>query len=201
LLSDERDRVAARAFFAERAATWEERFPDDGPKYAAAVAALSLAPGACVVDLACGTGRAIPMLRDAIGADGSVIAVDYVPEMLDEAARRGRDRLASLLIADAMAIPLASASVDAVFAAGLISHLSEPLDALGGMARICRPGGRLALFHPIGRAALAARHGRTLTGHELHAPANIGPALSSVGWRADLIDDADDRYLVLATRL
>jgi SAM-dependent methyltransferase len=199
-MSDERDRASARVFFAERAATWEERFPDDGPRYADAVAALSLAPGARVVDLACGTGRAIPLLAEAVGPQGQVIAVDYVPEMLDEAIRRGRDRLASLVLADAMAIPLAPASVDAVFAAGLISHLPDPLAALAGIARICRPGGRLAIFHPIGRAALAARHGRTLTGEELHAPANIGPALGSVGWRADLVDDADDRYLVLATR-
>jgi SAM-dependent methyltransferase len=200
-MSDDRDRASARAFFAERAATWEERFPDDGPKYADAVAALALARGARVVDLACGTGRAIPMLRDAVGADGLVIAVDYVPEMLDEAARRGRDRLASLVIADAMAIPLASGSVDAVLAAGLISHLPEPLEALAGMARICRPGGRLAIFHPLGREALAARHGHTLTGDELHAPANIVPGLESAGWRADLVDDSPDRYLVLATRL
>jgi SAM-dependent methyltransferase len=91
--------------------------------------------------------------------------------------------------------------VDAVFAAGLISHLDDPLPALAGMARVVRSGGWLAIFHPIGRAALAARHGRTLTGEELHAPANIGPALASVGWRADFIDDASDRYLVLATRV
>ena len=200
-MSDERDRTSARAFFAERAASWEERFPDDGPKYAAAVAALSLSPGARVVDLACGTGRAIPVLRDAVGPDGSVIAIDYVPEMLAEAARRGRDRLATLVIADAMAIPLASGSVDAVFAAGLISHLTSPLEALAGMARVCRQGGRLAVFHPLGREALAARHGRTLTGEELHAPANIVPGLASVGWRADLVDDSPDRYLVLATRI
>ena len=199
-MSDERDRASARAFFAERARTWEERFPDDEPKYAAAVAELGLAPGACVVDLACGTGRAIPMLRAAVGPAGQVIAVDYVPEMLDEARRRERDRLASLVLAHAMAIPLASASVDAVLAAGLISHLTEPLDTLAGIARICRSGGRLAIFHPLGRAALAARHGRTLSGDELHAPANIGPALASVGWSVDLIDDAPDRYLVLATR-
>lgn len=200
-MSDERDRASARAFFAERAADWEERFPDDGPKYAEAVAALSLTAGATVVDLACGTGRALPLLREAVGPSGVVVAVDYVPEMLGEAARRGRDRLASLVIADAMALPLASGSVDAVFAAGLISHLPDPLEALAGMARVCRPGGRLAIFHPIGRAALAARHGRTLTGDELHAPANIVPGLASVGWRTDLVDDADDRYLVVATRL
>lgn len=200
-MSGERDRASARAFFAERARTWEERFPDDEPRYASAVAELGLAPGARVVDLACGTGRAIPMLHAAVGPSGQVIAVDYVPEMLDEARRRGRDRLASLVLADATAIPLAAASVDAVFAAGLISHLPEPLEALAGVARVSRPGGRLAIFHPLGRAALAARHGRPLTGEELHAPANIGPALASVGWRADLIDDADDRYLVLATRV
>jgi Dak1 domain len=34
-----------RAFFAPRAAAWEERFPDDDPAYGAAVAELALRPG------------------------------------------------------------------------------------------------------------------------------------------------------------
>jgi SAM-dependent methyltransferase len=199
-MTDERDRASAQAFFAERAASWEDRFPDDEPRYAAAVAELSLPAGAVVVDLACGTGRALPILREAVGPSGMVIGIDYVAEMLAEACRRGRDRVSSLVLADATAIPLAASSVDAVFAAGLISHLESPLEALAGIARVVRPGGRLAIFHPIGRAALAARHGRVLTGEELHAPAHISPALASVGFRTDLIDDAPDRYLVLATR-
>ncbi|MGF1432535.1 SAM-dependent methyltransferase, partial [Kitasatospora sp. LaBMicrA B282] len=55
-----------RDFFAARAAGWEERFPDDGPRYAAAVAELAPPPGGAVLDAGCGTGRALPALRAAV---------------------------------------------------------------------------------------------------------------------------------------
>ena len=47
--------------------------------------------------------------------------------------------------------------VDAVFAAGLIHHLPPPDHGLIELARITAPDARLAVFHPVSRAALAAR--------------------------------------------
>jgi len=64
-----------RAFFAPRAATWEERFPDDDPAYAAAVAEVGLRAGQTALDAGCGTGRALPHLRAAVGPGGRVLAV------------------------------------------------------------------------------------------------------------------------------
>lgn len=120
--------------------------------------------------------------------------------MLEAAVRAGRDRSGQLLLADAARLPLATASLDAVFAAGLISHLSRPGPSLAELARVVRPGGRLALFHPIGRAALAARHGRRITDDDLRAEPNLGPLLTCSGWRLDSYTDEDARFLVLAVR-
>ncbi len=44
-------------------------------------------------------------------------------------------------------------------------------------ARVARPGARLALFHPIGRAALAARRGREVSPDDIRAEAHIKPLL------------------------
>jgi hypothetical protein len=62
-----------RAFFAPRAASWEERFPGDDPAYAAAVADLGLRAGQTALDAGCGTGRALPHLRRAVGPGGVVL--------------------------------------------------------------------------------------------------------------------------------
>ncbi|HEX3648710.1 MAG TPA: class I SAM-dependent methyltransferase [Pseudonocardiaceae bacterium] len=192
--------AATRAFFGPRAADWETRFPDDAPSYRQAVAELGPPAGGRVADIGCGTGRALPELRAAVGSGGVVLGVDLTPEMLAEAVRLGRAGLAALVLADATRLPLPDATLDAVFAAGLVTHLPDAVAGLAEFRRVCRSGGRLALFHPVGRVALARRQGRTLSPDEPRAPHRIRDALARAGWRCLSVDDADDRYLVLAER-
>lgn len=197
---DTHDPAAVREFFSSRADTWDARFPDDGPAYAAAVAELGLREGDSVLDAGCGTGRALPALRDAVGAGGTVLGADLTPEMLEAAARAGRDAAGTLLLADASRLPLRDGCLDAVFAAGLISHLPGQEAGLRELARVVRPEGTLALFHPIGRAALAARKGHTLSPDDTRAEPNLGPLLTATGWHLTDYTDEPNRYLALATR-
>ncbi|MFC9112882.1 MULTISPECIES: class I SAM-dependent methyltransferase [Streptomyces] len=192
------DHTHVQEFFTPRAAGWDRRFPDDGPAYAAAVAELGLREGGRVLDAGCGTGRALPALRAAVGPSGVVLGADLTPAMLREAARAGRDVDGALLLTDVAALPLRSSSLDAVFAAGLIAHLPRPAENLREIARVVRPGGVLALFHPIGRAALAARQGRELTPDDLRAEPNLRALLSEAGWRMTSYVDEDTRFLALA---
>ncbi|GGT65584.1 methyltransferase [Streptomyces phaeofaciens] len=187
-------------FFTARAADWDSRFPDDGPAYAAAVAGLGLRAGDRVLDAGCGTGRALTPLRAAVGPSGVVLGVDLTPAMLRAAVQAGRDRDGRLLLADVAALPLRSAALDAVFGAGLVSHLPDPAENLRELARVVRPGGTLALFHPIGRAALAARQGRRITPEDLRAEPNLRPLLAGSGWRMTSYVDEDTRFLALAVR-
>ncbi|MFE1172343.1 class I SAM-dependent methyltransferase [Streptomyces sp. NPDC058773] len=189
-----------RAFFAARAAAWDTKFPDDGPAYEAGVAELALQEGDRVLDAGCGTGRALPALRAAVGPRGTVLGADLTPEMLRAAVEAGRARHAALLLADVARLPLPDAALDAVFAAGLLSHLPDSAGGLAELARAVRPGGRLALFHPIGRAALAARKGRRITPGDLRAEPNLRPLLARAGWDLIRYEDEDARYLALAVR-
>jgi SAM-dependent methyltransferase len=189
-----------RAFFAIRAATWDAKFGADLPAYAAAVAEAVLRPGDRVVDLGCGTGRALPALRTAVGEDGTVIGIDVTPEMLRAAGEHGRVGGATLVLADARCLPLTTRSVDAVFAAGLIQHLPDPAAGLAELARVTRPAGKLIIFHPSGRAALAARHGRTLPPDDPLAEHPLRTALTASGWRLVRYDDPPDRFFALAQR-
>jgi ubiquinone/menaquinone biosynthesis C-methylase UbiE len=194
------DHTHVQEFFTARAADWDARFPDDGPAYAAAVAELGLREGDRVLDAGCGTGRALPPLRAAVGPSGVVVGADLTPAMLAAAVRAGRHRDGQLLLADVAALPLRTESLDAVLGAGLIAHLPNPAENLRELARVVRPGGTLALFHPIGRAALAARQGRRITPDDLRAEANLRPLLAASGWDMTSYVDEDARFLALATR-
>ncbi|WP_085066869.1 class I SAM-dependent methyltransferase [Catenuloplanes japonicus] len=193
-------RTESRAFFAARAATWDTRFGDDLPAYASAVAEAGLTPGGVAVDVGCGTGRALPALRDALGPDGTVIGVDHTPQMLAAADAHARSGDAALLVGDVLALPFADATVDAVFAAGLLQHLPDPEAGLTELARITRDRGRLIVFHPSGRAALAARHGRALRPDELLAEPVLREAATRTGWSLTRYDDHPDRFYALAVR-
>ncbi|MFG2997475.1 class I SAM-dependent methyltransferase [Streptomyces sp. NPDC048340] len=194
------DHTHVQDFFGARAADWDRKFPGDGPAFATAVAEFGLRLGDRVLDAGCGTGRALTPLRAAVGPSGTVLGADLTPQMLTAAQQAGRAAEGTLLLADAARLPLRDAVLDAVFAAGLIAHLPDPAENLRELARVVRPGGRLALFHPIGRAALAARHGRELTADDMRAEHNLGPLLAGSGWQLTSYADEDTRFLALAVR-
>ena len=191
-----------QTFFATRAAGWEDRFAQDGPQYARAVQELAPSLGATVLDLGCGTGRALPFLRTAVGPNGQVIGLDATWEMLHEAQRLGRRAVAHLWQGDVLQLPLTDACCDTIFAGGLLPHLADGAGAgLREMARVSRPGARLAVFHPIGRVALAARHGGVPSDDDVIAPDRLRGLLAATGWQVISIDDAVERYLALAQRI
>ncbi|MFE8017212.1 methyltransferase domain-containing protein [Streptomyces antibioticus] len=193
--------TAMRAFFTRRAATWEARFADDGPRYAAAVDRMGLRAGDRVLDLGCGTGRALPALRAQVGEAGVVAGVDLTPAMLTAAMREGRDGAAGLLLADACRLPLPTGAVDGIFSAGLINHVPDPGAALREWARVTAPGGVLLLFHPSGRAERAARHGRPLDPGDPLAEEHLRPALRAAGWDLARYEDAARHFLARAIRV
>jgi SAM-dependent methyltransferase len=189
-----------RAFFACRAATWDAKFGDDLPAYCAAVAEAGISRSGVVIDVGCGTGRALPPLREAVGPAGTVIALDVTPEMLHAARPAAQLAGASLVIADARALPFADGSADALFAAGLVNHLPDTTAGLGELARVTRPGGLLVLFHPSGRAALAARHGHALSPDEPLAEGPLRTFTAASGWMLTAYDDAPHRFFAVAER-
>ena len=115
---------------------------------ARAIDELGLRPGARILDLCTGTGDlAVAALRAQPAA--SVIGVDFAGEML----RLASLKMASLGLAsvrlvrgDATRIPLGDAACDAATIGFGIRNVVDPGAALGELARVLRPGGRLAIL-------------------------------------------------------
>jgi SAM-dependent methyltransferase len=190
-----------RAFFGCRAATWDTKFGNDLPAYRAAVAEAGLRRGGVVIDVGCGTGRALPPLRDAVGPGGTVIALDVTPEMLDAARPACLVARAARVLADARALPFADNAADALFAAGLVNHLPDTEAGLRELARVTRQGGLLVLFHPSGRAALAARRGHALSPDEPLAQGPLRRFTAAAGWELTAYDDGPQRFFAVARRV
>lgn len=100
-----------------------------------------------LLDVACGRGASAIMLAQVYKCH--VTGVDADPVAIEAArkdARRYRlDSLASFSQSDATCLPFAASSFDAAICECATSLFSDKRSALGEIARVLRPGGRLAL--------------------------------------------------------
>ncbi len=102
------------------------------------VASLGLSGGATVIDLACGTGD---LCRELSTTGLAPIGVDLSYGML-AAARTD----APLVHGDALRLPLPDASVDGVTCGFALRNFESLPPFFAELARIVRPGGRIALL-------------------------------------------------------
>ena len=87
-LSDEVVSARSLAKYRQRAAAYDKTCGPTWPIRERAVSALQLQPGQVVLDVGCGTGLSLSLLRAAVGETGRVYGFDQSPEML--ALARGR---------------------------------------------------------------------------------------------------------------
>jgi len=117
-----------------------------------------LVPGPKVLDLGIGPGTsALEMARAVPGR--LRVGLDRSLPMLRLAAGRA-DRLGErlpLVQADALALPFADGSLDAVTGHSLLYLVPDPLAALGEVRRVLHPGGGVAFLEPrVGSTSILA---------------------------------------------
>jgi SAM-dependent methyltransferase len=104
------------------------------------IIAPSLAPGARILDVGCGTGAT----TRALCRFGPVVGLDIGPEAL----RRARARGLAVARASAARLPVRPASFDLVVALDVLEHLDDDVAAAREMLAALRPRGRLLVTVP-----------------------------------------------------
>jgi SAM-dependent methyltransferase len=106
-----------------------------------------LAAGMSLLDVGCGPGTITIDLARRV-APGLTVGVDSAEAALEgaraEAEARGADNV-RFGVATAGRLPFADGTYDVVHAHQLLQHLPDPVAALREMARVCRPGGIVAV--------------------------------------------------------
>jgi SAM-dependent methyltransferase len=136
--------------------------------------AIAAAPGMRVLDVAAGSGQPSLTIAPRIQPGGTILGIDFSPEMVAVAERRARHSGAanvSFRTMDAEQLELPDGSFDAVTCACGLIFFPDAHRALTEMRRVLKPGGRVAIgvwdepskspFVTVGGGAVSQFHAAT----------------------------------------
>jgi SAM-dependent methyltransferase len=128
----------------------------------------SIRPGEVVVDLGSGGGLDVFLASKQVGPNGRVIGIDMTPEMIERArtnARTGGYENVEFHLATIDHLPLPDASVDCVISNCVINLAPDKPAVFREIARVLRPGGRLAVSDIALKADLPAAISESLAAY------------------------------------
>ncbi|MFG1607644.1 class I SAM-dependent methyltransferase [Actinoplanes sp. NPDC049265] len=152
--------------------------------------------GDVVLDVGTGTGLIGFGALEQVGASGRVIFSDVSEALLDECRRQaGDDARCEFVRASADDLAgIADGSVDVVTTRSVLMYLPDKGKGFRELARVLRPGGRLAVFEPIN--SFAVRRGIRLFGFDLAPVDDLVAKLLTAYRNEGVIADFDERDLL-----
>lgn len=111
---------------------------------------LNLAPGMSVIEIGCGMGRDVEAMAVRVGPTGRAVGIDASSELIAQATARTAPLglPVQFQVGDAHALSFPDNSFDAARVDRVLQHLADPALAVREMARVVRPGGRIAAIEP-----------------------------------------------------
>ncbi len=140
---------------------------------------LAIPQGGVALDVGCGPGNVTASLARAAGERGLALGVDISEPMLARAVRAQAGPQTGFIRADAQRLPLRDETVDGVVSIAALQLVPNPTAALAEMARVLRPGRRMAVMVPT--AGPTARLWRMLP--------NVGAHMFDEDELGDMVED------------
>src|SRR5215471_17289738 len=162
----------------------------------------SLRPGETVVDLGCGGGLDVFLAAAKVGPAGRAIGIDMTPEMVERARRNAEKGVdgrpytnVEFHLATIDKLPLPDASADCIISNCVINLAPDKKAVFREIARVLKPGGRLAVSDIALKQPLPPEIGNDLLAYV----GCIAGAILIDEYRRDLIESGLAHVQILET--
>ncbi len=143
---------------------------------------LEIPQGGVVLDVGAGPGNITTSLARAAGPDGLALGVDISEPMLARAVRSAAGPQVGFLRADAQKLPFRDASFDAAISMAVLQLIPYPVAAVSEIARVLKPGGRLAIMVPTLRPPIDLWRALPTGGAHIFSEDEVGDILEEHGF-------------------
>ena len=166
-----------------------------------AIAALKVVNGEDVLDIGCGHGRSLPALSD-LTPDGLVVGVDPSELMVEIAANRTKELIkacrADITHAAVECLPFVAASFDKALCVHALYFWPDLHEAFREIARVLKPGGRLALLFRTDDCSATASFPADI--YRFRSCEEVASVLNKVSFRLEAVTDIGDCILLTGRR-
>ncbi len=151
---------AKNEYFNNLSARWDEVTGNDKTrteKLKEIFELIELPIGSTVLDAGCGTGILFPLIKERIGPDGVIIAIDSAEGMIEESRKRCVNGI-NYITAPIESVTLPRAHIDVILCFAVFPHIENKTQALARCHFFLKETGKLYIFHLADTESLNAFH-------------------------------------------
>lgn len=194
-----------KEFFDDHASSWDEklRLDEQAVRLRDLAATFELHPGDRVLDVGTGTGILLPILREAIGPQGRLFAMDFSFKMLEQARRRRDGVQVDFINAGVGMIPFREGQFDRVTCFAAFPHFPDKKRALSEMVRVLTRKGLLIIAHLKSAEEINQMHshiGGAVAHDHLPNPEMLKEVMSAAGLHDIVVVNEPGRFVAKGWR-
>ncbi len=150
--------INQREFFDSMAEKWDEVCQHDTDKIEKILNLINIQNGDKILDVGTGTGILIPFLREQVGEQGKIVAIDVSKKMLEIAERKYTYDNVSFVCDDVLKSDLPSQYFDYAICYSVFPHFENKKIAIENLSSYLKEAGKLMVCHSQSREEINKLH-------------------------------------------
>jgi len=189
-------------FFNGLAAGWDDLRCEDRLKIGNLVEMVGFAQGDKVLDIGSGTGVLLPFVKNVVGDQGLITAIDFAAKMIHRAEEKNRHLSGITYVVNDIMKFQSELLFDKVVCLNFFPHVADKRAFILRIRELLLPYGTFVIMHDLSRAAVNGIHqdSEIVKNDRLPEAAKVAAMLVEAGYEVKMLLDNEELYFIKAVK-